>query len=129
MKTKVLFLGAFLCANFAFAQTEEKMPSNTEASEAPIESVKKVADVGNDSSTRQLVGPARKNPLAGGRAGSASASFRSVAPLKTPKITGPAYKNRKPEIRTSDNDESRRATPTNAKTGPRYKNRTAKTGG
>lgn len=93
------------------------------------EKTNKVANVGNETSVRKLVGPARKNPFAAGRAGNTSAVVRAVPPLQAKPLTGPAYKNRKQQVLTVSYGEPRRATRRQIKTGPRYKNRSAKTGG
>lgn len=129
MKPIVLFLGAVLCTSFAFAQTANKIPTDAQRSDVVTEKVNKVADVSNEASTRKLIGPARKNPLAGGRAGSKSTTASAVAPLNRAQLTGPTYKNRKPEIRTVDEDQPKKVSRIPVKTGPRYKNRSAKSGG
>jgi hypothetical protein len=127
MKTSTLFLGAIMCANLAFAQTEAPTTAN-EGPEEPTEKVKKVADVGNEASSQRLVGPAAKNPLAAGRAGSSATTPPAVTPPTSERLTGPAYKNRKLAVRPNTDEIARATVRKRGETGPRYKNRTAKTG-
>lgn len=129
MKSTLLFLGAFLCANLTYSQSEEKSSASTLPLAATTEKVKKVADVASPASELQLTGPAAKNPLASGRAGRAPATVRTLSRYSAKWLNGPRYKNLKPEVRIVRYGEPRRATRKLKKTGPRYKNRFAKTGG
>jgi len=129
MKTKVIFLSAFLCANLIFAQKEDKVATDPQRSKTPIEKVNKLADLGNETSAHRLIGPTIKNPFAAGHAGFKPVAERAFARLRKKRLSGPTYKNRKQEVRTISYGEPRRANHRHTKTGPRYKNRSAKTGG
>lgn len=129
MKTNILFLCAFLCAGLLFSQSKPTSSPDAGNPESPVERIQQVSDVARKTSVRRLLSPAVKNPLAAGRAGYDVAATPAFARFRTNRLTGPAYKNRKQEVRTISYGEPRRATRRQAKTGPRYKNRSAKTGG
>lgn len=73
-------------------------------------------------------GPHYKNPKAAGRLLTLRRAVPSLPPNYEPlRLTGPAYKNRKPSLPASEPTEAAPAAPSRLY-GPRYKNRGAKSG-